>query len=39
MTNSIEQSRTELAIDATDYNVGLKESDFSRRELERVPPK
>jgi hypothetical protein len=35
MTNALEKSRTTLAIDAIDYNVGLKESDFSRRELER----
>jgi hypothetical protein len=35
MTNAIEQSRTGMIIEAIDYNVGLKESDFSRRELER----
>lgn len=35
MTNALEKSRTELAVEQTDYNVGLKESDFSRRELER----
>jgi hypothetical protein len=35
MTNSSEKSRTELIIEAADYNVGLKETDFSRRELER----
>jgi hypothetical protein len=35
MTNAIEKSRTELIVEAADYNVGLKESDFSRRELER----
>lgn len=35
MTNAIEKSRTELSIESADYNVGLKESDFSRRELER----
>ena len=35
MTNAIENSRTELVTEAVDYNVGLKESDFSRRELER----
>jgi hypothetical protein len=39
MTNSIEKSRTELVIDAADYNVGLKEADFSRRELERPLPR
>ena len=35
MTNALEKSRTELAIDQADYNVGLKEADFTRRELER----
>nr|MBA2303217.1 outer membrane lipoprotein-sorting protein [Acidobacteriota bacterium] len=35
MSNSIEKSRTELTIEKTDYNVGLAEADFSRRELER----
>jgi len=35
MTNALERSRTELDVEAADYNVGLKESDFSRRELER----
>jgi hypothetical protein len=35
MTNALEKTRTELRIDAVDYNVGLQESDFSRRELER----
>jgi hypothetical protein len=35
MTNALEKSRTELAIESIDYNVGLKEADFSRRELER----
>ena len=36
MVNSLEKTRTELAVEAMDYNVGLKEADFSRRELERV---
>ncbi len=36
MTNALEKSRTELTIESIDYNVGLKESDFSRRELERT---
>jgi hypothetical protein len=36
MTNTLEKSRTELTIDSVEYNVGLKESDFSRRELERA---
>ena len=35
MTNALEKSRTELTIEKTDYNVGLKEADFTRRELER----
>jgi len=35
MTNALEKSRTELTIERADYNVGLKESNFSRRELER----
>jgi hypothetical protein len=39
MTNGIEKSRTELKVESADYNVGLKESDFSRRELERGIPR
>jgi hypothetical protein len=35
MTNAAEKSRTELTIEKMDYNVGLKASDFTRRELER----
>jgi hypothetical protein len=35
MTNAIEKTRTELTTDRVDYNVGLREPDFSRRELER----
>jgi hypothetical protein len=35
MTNALEKTRTELVLEQTAYNVGLKESDFSRRELER----
>jgi hypothetical protein len=40
MTNTLERSRTELAVQEADYNVGLQEADFSRRELERgaAPP-
>jgi hypothetical protein len=34
MTNALERSRTELVIEEADYNVGLKESHFTRRELE-----
>ena len=39
MTNATEKSRTELTVDAARYNVGLKEADFSRRELERAAAK
>jgi hypothetical protein len=35
MTNLLEKTRTELFITNADYNVGLKEADVSRRELER----
>jgi len=35
MSNAVEKTRTELAVERADYNVGLKETDFSRRELER----
>jgi hypothetical protein len=35
MSNAQEKSRTELLIETADYDVGLDESDFSRRELER----
>ena len=34
MTNALEKSRTELTIEKMDYNVGLKDTDFTRRELE-----
>ncbi len=34
MTNALEKTRTELVVETMDYNVGLKEADFSRRELE-----
>jgi hypothetical protein len=37
MTNAIEKTRTELVVESMDYNVGLTETDFSRRELERGP--
>jgi hypothetical protein len=36
MSNTLEKTRTELTVESADYNVGLKETDFSRRELERV---
>jgi hypothetical protein len=35
MTNAAEKTSTGLAVEKADYNVGLKETDFSRRELER----
>ena len=35
MSNAIEKTRTTLLVEQADYNVGLKEPDFSRRELER----
>jgi hypothetical protein len=35
MTNTLEKTRTELVVEKMAYNVGLKEADFSRRELER----
>ncbi len=35
MRNALEKSRTELTIEKADYNVGMKEGDFTRRELER----
>lgn len=35
MTNLTERTRTELTMTTTEYNVGLKESDVSRAELER----
>jgi hypothetical protein len=35
MSDAQEKTRTELVVETIDYNVGLKESDFSRRALER----
>ena len=35
MSNALEKSRTELVIEKMDYNAGVKEADFTRRELER----
>jgi hypothetical protein len=35
MGNALEKTRTELVVESMDYNTGLKEADFSRRELER----
>ena len=35
MSNALEKSRTVLVIEKADYDVGLKEADFTRRELER----
>jgi len=34
MTNAIEKTRTELQVARIDYNTGLKEDAFTRRELE-----
>ncbi len=39
MTNALEKTSTDLVVAQADYNVGLEEADFSRRELERPPPK
>jgi hypothetical protein len=35
MRDEADRTRTELTIVSADYNVGLTEADFSRRELER----
>jgi hypothetical protein len=35
MQDAADRTRTELTIASADYNVGLTEADFSRRELER----
>jgi hypothetical protein len=35
MTNELDRTRTELTTTSVNYNVGLQENDFSRRELER----
>jgi outer membrane lipoprotein-sorting protein len=35
MANASEKTRTGLVVERADYNVGLKDADFSRRELER----
>ena len=35
MTNTAEQTHTELIVKSVRYNTGLEEADFSRRELER----
>ena len=34
MTNDLDKTKTELAVEKIDYNVGLKEDAFTRRELE-----
>jgi len=36
MTNALEKTRTELVVETMDDNVGLKETDFNRRELETL---
>jgi hypothetical protein len=38
IANAQEKTRTELTVERVDYNVGLKEADFSRRGLERGVP-
>jgi len=35
MADAAQRTRTELVVEKMEYNVGLKEADFSRRELER----
>lgn len=35
MSDTTARTRTELVVEKIEYNVGLKEADFSRRELER----
>ena len=35
MANASEKTRTGLVVERAEYNVGLKDADFSRRELER----
>ncbi len=35
MADATARTRTELVVEKIEYNVGLKEADFSRRELER----
>ena len=35
IANQLEKTRTQLVVEKADYNVGLKEADFTRRELER----
>ena len=35
MNNVLDRTKTELVMSQAEYNVGLKEQDFSRRELER----
>jgi hypothetical protein len=34
MSDAVDRTRTELAVEKAEYNVGLREADFSRRELE-----
>ena len=35
MVDALLKTRTELATDKVDYNIGLTDDDFSRRQLER----
>ena len=37
MADDLSDTRTDLAIEKIDYNIGLTEADFSRRVLERMP--
>ena len=34
MANTLDKTRTDLAVEKVGYNVGLSEAAFSRRELE-----
>jgi hypothetical protein len=36
MSNTLEKTRTDLLVERAEYNVGLAQSDFTRRELERT---
>ena len=35
MANALDRTRTELVVESSVYNVGLSDTDFTRRELER----
>ena len=38
MSNDLEQTRTELVVEKTEYNTGVTEDAFSRRALEAASP-